>query len=298
VTVFEKSDRIGGLLRYGIPNFKMEKDLIDRRVAQMSAEGVEFLTGQHVGSAVAIADLRRDYDALLLAMGAEAPRRLTVPGSHLKGIHYAMDYLTQQNRVCEGDEVAEQILATGKRVAIIGGGDTGADCLGTAHRQHAVSIHQLEYKEAPPEDRHPSTPWPMWPIQLRVESSHEEGGYREWSAMTLAFSGDDDGNVKHLHGIRVGPKPQQQHIPGTEFTLEVELVLMAGGFSGPVRGGVLADLGVVLNTRGTVAVNDDCMSSVPGVFAAGDAQRGQSLVVWAIADGRKAAEGIEKYLGL
>jgi glutamate synthase (NADPH/NADH) small chain len=181
VTVFEKSDRIGGLLRYGIPNFKMEKHLIDRRLAQLSAEGVEFLTRRHVGADVTLSDLRRDYQAILFATGAEAPRVLNVPGVHLHGIHYAMEYLTQQNRVCEGDEVPGQITATGKRVAIIGGGDTGADCLGTAHRQHAVSIHQLEYKDSPPVGRHPSTPWPMWPIQLRVESSHEEGGYREWA---------------------------------------------------------------------------------------------------------------------
>jgi glutamate synthase (NADPH/NADH) small chain len=222
VTVFEKSDRIGGLLRYGIPNFKMEKHLIDRRLAQLSAEGVEFLTRRHVGADVTLSDLRRDYQAILFATGAEAPRVLNVPGVHLHGIHYAMEYLTQQNRVCEGDEVPGQITATGKRVAIIGGGDTGADCLGTAHRQHAVSIHQLEYKDSPPVGRHPSTPWPMWPIQLRVESSHEEGGYREWAAMTLGFSGDENGHVKQLHGIRVGPKPEQRHIPGTEFTLDVE----------------------------------------------------------------------------
>jgi glutamate synthase (NADPH/NADH) small chain len=297
VTVFEKHDRLGGLLRYGIPNFKMEKHLIDRRLAQMAAEGVEFLTGQYVGVQMSLGDLQRDYDAILLAVGAEAPRILNVPGAHLKGIHYAMEYLMQQNHVCEGDEVELQITATGKRVAIIGGGDTGADCLGTAHRQHALSIHQLEYKESPPENRHPSTPWPMWPMQLRVESSHEEGGYREWSAMTLGFSGDEHGHVKQLHGIRVGPKPEQRHLPGTEFTLDVELVLMAGGFSGPVRNGLIEELGVTLDGRGNVAVDDHFMSSVSGVFSAGDARRGQSLVVWAISEGRKAAEGIQAFLG-
>jgi glutamate synthase (NADPH/NADH) small chain len=294
VTVFEKSDRLGGLLRYGIPNFKMEKHLIDRRLAQLSAEGVEFLTSQHVGSE--IADLRRDFHAVLIATGAEAPRKLNVPGAHLRGIHYAMEYLTQQNRSCEGDEVSEQITAEGKRVAIIGGGDTGADCLGTAHRQRAVSIHQLEYKDAPPIERDPSTPWPMWPVQLRVESSHEEGGYREWAAMTLGFSGDERGNVRQLHGIRVGPKPEQRHIPGTEFTLDVELVLMAAGFTGPVRDGMVSDLGVDLDARGNIAVDQNFTSSEPGVFCAGDARRGQSLVVWAIREGRQAAEGVERYL--
>ncbi len=294
VTVFEKSDRLGGLLRYGIPNFKMEKHLIDRRLAQLSAEGVEFLTSQHVGSE--IADLRRDFHAVLIATGAEAPRKLNVPGAHLRGIHYAMEYLTQQNRSCEGDEVSEQITAEGKRAAIIGGGDTGADCLGTAHRQRAVSIHQLEYKDAPPIERDPSTPWPMWPVQLRVESSHEEGGYREWAAMTLGFSGDERGNVRQLHGIRVGPKPEQRHIPGTEFTLDVELVLMAAGFTGPVRDGMVSDLGVDLDARGNIAVDQNFMSSEPGVFCAGDARRGQSLVVWAIREGRQAAEAVERYL--
>jgi len=181
-------------------------------------------------------------------------------------------------------------------VAIIGGGDTGADCLGTAHRQKAVSIHQLEYKESPPEERHPSTPWPMWPIQLRIESSHEEGGFREWSAMTLGFSGDEHGHVKQLHGIRVGPKPDQHHIPGTEFTLEVELVLVAAGFTGPVHNGVLEQLPVPLDMRGNIAVDENCMTGVKGVFSAGDARRGQSLVVWAIAEGRKAAEGISRFL--
>ena len=296
VTVFEKSDRLGGLLRYGIPNFKMEKHLIDRRLAQLAAEGVEFLTRQHVGGNVSASGLMRDYDAVLIATGAEKARTLRVPGAELDGIHYAMEYLTQQNRVCEGDSVPGQITATGKRVAIIGGGDTGADCLGTAHRQHALSIHQLEYKEAPPNDRDPSTPWPLWPKQLRTESSHEEGGYREWAAMTLGFSGDDNGHVTRLHGIRVGPKPEQQHIPGTEFTLDVDLVLVAAGFSGAVRPGALQELGVRMDGRGNVSVDEQFMTNVPGVFSAGDARRGQSLVVWGIFEGRSAAEGIHRYL--
>lgn len=276
VAVFEKHDRLGGLLRYGIPHFKMEKHLIDRRLKQLAAEGVEFVTGRHIGVDVPFETFRRDFDAILIAIGAEAPRRLNVPGADLKGIHYAMDYLVQQDRVNEGDHIPDQILATGKRVAIIGGGDTGADCLGTAHRQGAVSIHQLEYKDAPPPERHPSTPWPMWPIQLRVESSHEEGGYREWAAMTLGFSGDENGRVTHLHGIRVGPKPEQHHIPGTEFTLPVELVLVAAGFQGPTYGEVPT-------------------APERGVYVAGDARRGQSLVVWAIAEGRKAAAEIHAF---
>ncbi len=296
VTVFEKSDRLGGLLRYGIPNFKMEKHLVDRRLAQLSAEGVDFLTRQHVGENVDVRDLKRDFDAVLIAIGAEAPRISKVPGTDLGGIHYAMDYLTQQNRVCEKDSVPGQITATGKRVAIIGGGDTGADCLGTAHRQHAKSIHQLEYKDAPPNTRDPSTPWPLWPMQLRTESSHEEGGYREWAAMTLGFAGDSSGQVKQLHGIRVGPKPEQRHIPGTEFVLDVDLVLIAAGFTGPVQKGVLEKLAVTLDAHGNVAVDEHSMTGVPGVFAAGDAKRGQSLVVWAIAEGRRAADGISRYL--
>lgn len=297
VTVFEKSDRLGGLLRYGIPNFKMEKHLIDRRLAQLSAEGVEFVVNRHVGVDMAIEDLKREFDAVLIAIGAEAPRRSNLPGSHLQGIHYAMDYLTQQNRVCEQDSIPGQITAAGKRVAIIGGGDTGADCLGTAHRQHALSIHQLEYKDAPPNTRDPSTPWPLWPMQLRTESSHEEGGFREWAAMTLGFSGNTEGNVTQLHGIRVGPKPEQAHIPGTKFTLDVDLVLIAAGFSGPVRERLLDDLALRLDRRGNIAADEFYMSNVPGVFSAGDARRGQSLVVWAIAEGRKAADGIHRYLG-
>ncbi len=295
VTVFEKSDRLGGLLRYGIPHFKMEKHLIDRRLAQLSAEGVEFVTNTHVGADISTADLRRDFDAVLIATGSESPRRMNVPGAHLQGIHYAMEYLTQQNRVCETDRVPDQIVATGKAVAIVGGGDTGADCLGTAHRQQARSIYQLEYKDAPPATRDASTPWPMWPIQLRTESSHEEGGFREWAAMTLGFSGDEHGRVRQLHGIRVGPKPEQRHVPGSEFTLDVELVLIAAGFSGPVRRGLLEDLGVPLDVRGNVIVDGSYMTGIPGVFSAGDARRGQSLVVWAIAEGRQAAEGIERY---
>jgi len=300
VTVFEKSDRLGGLLRYGIPNFKMEKHLIDRRLEQMRAEGVKFQTNAHVGGNaggnVPVADLRKGFNAILLAGGAEQPRNLNVPGRELNGIHFAMEFLPQQNKVCEGDQVPNQILATGKRVVIIGGGDTGADCLGTSHRQGAYSVTQFELLPKPPDSRSPSTPWPLWPMQLRVESSHEEGGVRDWSVNTVRFTGDEQGNVKQLHAIRVGPPPGFQPLPGTEFPLEVDLVLLAMGFTGPVRNGMIEQLGVELDNRGNVAAGADYMSSVPGVFAAGDMRRGQSLVVWAIAEGRKAARGVDAYL--
>ena len=296
VTVYEKADRIGGLLRYGIPNFKMEKHHIDRRIAQMRAEGVEFEINAHVGGNVPLSDLQRDFDAILLAGGAEHPRDLKVPGRDLNGICYAMEFLPQSNKVCEGDSVPDQILATGKHVVIIGGGDTGADCLGTSHRQRARHITQFELLPKPPDARAPQTPWPLWPMQLRVESSHEEGGIRDWSVSTVRFSGDEQGNVKKLHAIRVGPGPKFEAIPGSEFEMDSDLVLLAMGFLGPVRGGLIEELGVTLDNRGNVLTNASYMSSVPGVFAAGDTRRGQSLVVWAIAEGRKAARGVDEYL--
>ncbi len=296
VTVFEKSDRIGGLLRYGIPNFKMEKHLIDRRIAQMESEGVEFVVNAHVGVDVRVADLRHDFDAILLAGGAEQPRNLKVPGRELKGIHFAMEFLPQANKVCHGDALPDQILATGKRVVIIGGGDTGADCLGTSHRHKAAHITQFELMPKPPAERAPETPWPLWPMQLRVESSHEEGGLRDWSVSTVRFSGDAGGNVKKLHGVRVGSPPHFREIPESEFAMDVDLVLLAMGFTGPVRTGLIEELGVKLDARGNVAADENYMSSEPGVFAAGDLRRGQSLVVWAIAEGRKAARGIDVWL--
>jgi len=294
VTVFEKSDRIGGLLRYGIPNFKMEKQGIDRRMEQMEAEGVEFITKANI---TALDDLTREYQAVVLAMGAEQPRDLPVPGRELKGIHFAMDFLTQQNRRNEGDseDKSKAILATGKPVIIIGGGDTGADCLGTSHRQKASSVHQFEILPKPPEDRAPTTPWPMWPLQLRIESSHEEGGVREWAMATTKFEGDAKGNVKKLHGVRVGPGPKFAPVKGSEFTLDAELVLLAMGFTGPVKPGLIEKAGIQLDQRGNIAT-ENYQSSIPGVFAAGDARRGQSLVVWAIAEGRKAAEAANEYL--
>jgi len=294
VTVFEKADRIGGLLRYGIPNFKMEKEGIDRRIAQMEAEGVEFLINTHVTS---LEDLRKDFQAVVLAMGAEQPRNLPVPGRDLKGIHFAMEFLTQSNKRYAGDseDTSQAILATGKNVIIIGGGDTGADCLGTSHRQNAASVHQFEILPQPPDERAASTPWPLWPLQLRVESSHEEGGKREWAVATTSFEGDAAGNVKKLHGIRVGPAPKFEPIKGSEFTLDAELVLLAMGFTGPVQPGLVQSAGLQLDQRGNIAT-ENYQASIPGVFAAGDARRGQSLVVWAIAEGRKAAEGIDRYL--
>jgi glutamate synthase (NADPH/NADH) small chain len=242
--------------------------------------------------------LLKDFDAVLLAVGAERPRDVEIPGRELKGIHFAMDYLTQQNKRGAGDRVgsADEIVAMGKRVIIIGGGDTGADCLGTAHRQKALSVHQLQINGMPPEDRHHSTPWPLWPFQLRVEAAHEEGGVREWSVLTTHFSGDEQGNVKKLHCVRVGPKPALERMPGSEFYLDADLVLIAIGFSGPVRRGLVDELRFELDHRGNVKTDTTFATSVPGVFSAGDARRGQSLVVWAIAEGRKAAHYVDRYL--
>jgi len=298
VTLYEKADRIGGLLRYGIPNFKLEKHLIDRRLAQMEAEGVKFVTGAHVGVNVDARQLRMDYDAIVLAGGSEAPRNLNVPGRELKGIHFAMEFLPQQTHRVLGDEVPaeESILATGKNVVIIGGGDTGSDCLGTCLRQGAASVRQFEIMPRPPEDRSGLTPWPLWPLQLRTESSHEEGGTREWSLNTVRFEGDADGNVTGLAVVEVGPPPSFQPIAGTETVIEAGLVLLAMGFTGPVREGMLEQFGVALDARGNVATDEQSMTSVPGVFAAGDMRRGQSLVVWAIAEGRKAAAAVDAYL--
>ncbi len=300
VTVYEKADRIGGLLRYGIPHFKLEKHIIDRRLEQMSAEGVKFMTKAEVGKNVAVEDLRNDFDAIVLAGGAEHPRDLNLPGRELQGIHFAMEYLPQQNRRNLGDTIdpKTEILATGKRVIIIGGGDTGADCLGTAHRQKPLSVHQFEIMPKPPDERSPLTPWPLWPMQLRTEGAHEEGGVRDWSIATTKFTGSSSGSgeVQQLHALRVGPAPRFEPIPGTEFAMEADLVLIAMGFVGPVRNGMIDQLGVKLDPRGNVATDQNHMTSVAGVFAAGDMRRGQSLVVWAIAEGRKTAASVDRYL--
>ncbi|HUQ90395.1 MAG TPA: glutamate synthase subunit beta [Bryobacteraceae bacterium] len=307
VDLYEKADRIGGLLRYGIPDFKMEKHHIDRRLEQMRAEGVKFITNAYVGTTIPIEDLQKDYDAVLITIGAEAPRDLKVPGRELNGIHFAMDFLPQQNKRGAGDKdivadptrIGDPILATGKNVIIIGGGDTGADCLGTSHRHKAASIHQFEIMPMPPVDRAPTTPWPLWPLMLREESSHEEGGVRGWSVNTTHFSGDEHGKVKKLHGVKVGPAPRFEAIPNSEFTLDADLVLLAMGFLGPRQDGLIGALqnqGLQLDPRGNIAADENYMSSIPGVFAAGDARRGQSLVVWAIAEGRKAARGVDQFL--
>jgi glutamate synthase (NADPH/NADH) small chain len=296
VTVFEKNDRVGGLLRYGIPDFKLEKRVLDRRLEQMTEEGVKFQVNAHVGVSVPVEDLRKEFEALLLAGGAESPRDLRVPGRELKGIHFAMEFLPQQNHRVAGDTVPNGILATDKHVVIIGGGDTGADCLGTTHRQNPKSVQQFEIMPMPPEQRSPSTPWPLWPLQLRTESSHEEGGIRNWAVATAKFIGDERGHVRQLHAVRVGPPPKFEPIPGTEFTLDCDLVLLAMGFLGPVKAGMIEQLGVALDARGNVATDANCMTSVPGVFATGDMRRGQSLVVWAITEGRRAARAVDQSL--
>jgi glutamate synthase (NADPH/NADH) small chain len=265
---------------------------------------VEFIANAHVGVNVSVESLRSEYDAILLCGGAEQPRDLKIPGRELKGVHYAMEFLPQQNRRNEGDaeetllanmKAAGSILATGKHVIIIGGGDTGADCLGTSHRQGAKSIHQFEIMPKPPGDRSPSTPWPLWPLQLRTESAHEEGGIRDWSINSLKFTGDEHGNVKQLHALRVGTPPKFEAIAGSEFILDADLVLLAMGFLGPVRHGMIEQLGVELDNRGNVATKN-YMSSVDGIFVAGDMRRGQSLVVWAISEGRKAAAAVDEWL--
>ena len=296
VTVFEKSDRIGGLLRYGIPDFKLEKHIVDRRLEQMIAEGVRFESRAHVGHNVPAEDVREDFDAVLLCGGAQQPRDLPVPGRELKGIHFAMEFLPQQNKLNAGDAVEDQIRATGKHGIIIGGGDTGADCLGTCHRQKPKSVEQFEIMPEPPAERSPSTPWPLWPLQLRSESSHEEGGVRNWAVATTKFTGDENGNVKLLHGVRVGPPPKFEPIPGTDFTMPAELVLLAMGFLGPIREGMVEELGVKLDARSNIATDSNYMSSVPGIFSAGDMRRGQSLVVWAISEGRRTARAVDLFL--
>jgi glutamate synthase (NADPH) small chain len=297
VTVYEKSDRIGGLLRYGIPDFKMEKWVLERRLDQMRKEGVAFETGVCVGVDLDIRALRRDFDAVLLALGAEQARELPVPGRELKGIHRAMDFLTQQNKRVAGDTPNEEpISAEGKRVVIIGGGDTGSDCLGTAHRQGCMEVHQFELLPEPPPTRAASTPWPLWPMQLRTSHAHEEGCDRQWSLSTTKFSGQG-GRVEQLHATRVKfENGTFAPIPGTEMVLPVDLVLLAMGFVGPVKAGLLDSLGVQYDQRGNVMVDENFMTNLDGVFAAGDTKRGASLIVWAIAEGRKAATGIHQYL--
>ena len=312
VTVFEKADRVGGLLRYGIPEFKMEKRVLDRRLDLMRAEGVVFRTGMNVGADVTAADLRRDFDAILLAGGAGQPRDLSVPGRQLRGVHFAMEFLTQQNRrnaraaddADNADQTSasqEPITAAGKHVVIIGGGDTGADCLGTVHRQGALSVSQLELMPAPPNERAEDNPWPLWPNIFRTSSAHEEGGERVYAVATTELSGDSNGQVRALHGHKVScvvtnGRAAFEPSPDSAFEMKADLVLLAMGFVGPEKSRLLADLDIRLNDRGTVARDEQWMTNVPGVFAAGDMQRGQSLIVWAIDDGRRAAAAIDAYL--
>jgi glutamate synthase (NADPH) small chain len=301
VTVFERADRIGGLLRYGIPEFKMEKRILDRRLDQMRAEGTEFKAGVNVGVDITAEQLRADFDAVVLAGGATAGRDLPIPGRDLDGIHQAMEYLPWGNRVQEGDDVLgadgePPITAKGKKVVIIGGGDTGADCLGTAHRQGAANVHQFEIMPRPPEARAESTPWPTYPLMYRVSSAHEEGGERVFSVSTEEFAGKD-GRVTALKAYEVTMEDGKfVKVEGSEFDLEADLVLLAMGFVGPEKEGLLTDLGVKFTERGNVARGGDFDTSVPGVYVAGDMGRGQSLIVWAIAEGRAAAAAVDRYL--
>ena len=303
VVVYERSDRIGGLLRYGIPEFKMEKQALDRRLEQMEQEGVVFKPDCNVGVDMPVATLRAEYDALLLAGGATVSRDLPAPGRELDGIHLAMDYLPLQNQRCEGDPVpAEQFInAKGKRVVIIGGGDTGADCLGTANRQGARSVHQLEIMPQPPAQRAPDNPWPEWPRIYRTASAHEEGVQRVYAVSTRRFIDNGSGHVAGLELIEVALRNEDgrmsfEELPDTVHTLPCELVLLAMGFVGPEKSGVLAQLDVALTERGNVKRDARWMTSVAGVFTAGDMQRGQSLIVWAIAEGRSAAKSIDEFL--
>jgi glutamate synthase (NADPH) small chain len=287
VTVLERADRIGGLLRYGIPAFKLEKRWLERRLALLREEGIVFRTGCHVGVNLDPKELTRDFDAIVMAGGSTVPRDLRVPGRDLAGIHFAMEYLTLQNRASEGDAV-DVISARDKHVIIIGGGDTGADCLGTAHRQGARSVRQLELLQRPPDSRAPENPWPTWPNIFRVSSAHEEGGERHFAVATDRFSGITGDRVASLHATQLDT--------GTPVEFDADLVLLAMGFVGPERNGLIDGLGIALTERGTVARDRNWMTSVPGVFAAGDMQRGQSLIVWAIADGRSCARGVDTYL--
>jgi len=298
VTVFERADRVGGLLRYGIPEFKMEKSILDRRLNLLTAEGVTFRVNANVGVNVSVDELRKDFDSILLAGGSTAPRDLPIEGRNLKGIYFAMEYLPLQNKRCEGDTISDSefITAKDKHVVIIGGGDTGADCLGTAHRQGALSVTQFELLPKPPSNRALDNPWPNWPNIFRTSSAHEEGGEREYSILTKKFNGKN-GHVAELEAVHVEFADRKMNeVPGTEVVMKADLVLLAMGFLGPERKGMLDQLGVAINERGNVATDGEKRTSIPGIFAAGDMSRGQSLVVWAIREGRVAARYIDKYL--
>jgi glutamate synthase (NADPH/NADH) small chain len=305
VTVFEKSDRPGGLLTYGIPDFKLEKWIVERRIEQMREEGVSFQTGVHAGVDLSAAELRQGFDAVLLCCGSEQPRDLPIEGRDLDGVHFAMDFLTQQNRRGQGDSVdpAGEILAADRHVVVLGGGDTGSDCVGTSHRQGARSVTSIELLERPPGERAASTPWPLWPLMYRTSSSHLEGGEREFAVLTQRFTGSN-GRVERLHAARVrfgepdaSGRPRMEEIPGTEFEIPADRVLLAMGFVHPVHSGLVEGLGLQLDPRGNVAADTRTfVTSEPGVFAAGDCRRGQSLVVWALWEGREAARAVDAYL--
>jgi glutamate synthase (NADPH/NADH) small chain len=310
VTVFERADRPGGLLMYGIPDFKLEKPHVWRRIKQIEGEGVEFRCNANVGVNVPTAELRDGFDAILLAGGATAPRDLPIPGRNLRGIYFAMDFLPQQNAKNQGDSISDQILATGKDTIVIGGGDTGSDCTGTSNRQGCRSLTQFELLPQPPDvgsyprasERPANSPWPLWPMILRTSTSHEEGCHREWSILTKEFRADSSGNVESLVTVRVEWAPDasgrqaMREVPGSEQVWPCQLVLLAMGFLGPEKRGPIADLGLELDPRGNVKADSNYMTSVEGVFAAGDLRRGQSLVVWAIHEGREAARAIDKHL--
>ncbi|MCX2969047.1 glutamate synthase subunit beta [Streptomyces sp. TRM70308] len=298
VAVYERADRVGGLLRYGIPEFKMEKRHINRRIEQMRAEGTKFRTGVEIGRDLSATDLRRRYDAVVIAAGATTARDLPVPGRELRGVYQAMEYLPLANKVQEGDYVTPPISAEGKHVVVIGGGDTGADCVGTAHRQGAASVTQLEIMPRPGEERAPHQPWPTFPMLYKVTSAHEEGGERVYSVSTTHFEGDEDGNVTALHLTEVefvdGKLTQK---PGTERRIPAELVTLAMGFTGTDQeNGLVRQFGLAMDERGNVGRDADYATNIDGVFVAGDAGRGQSLIVWAIAEGRAAARGVDRYL--
>jgi len=301
VTVFERADRIGGLLRYGIPEFKMEKRHINRRMEQMQAEGVEFVTNANIGVTVPIEDLRKNFDAIVLCGGATQARNLDVPGREFKGTYYAMEYLPQSNKVQEGDKVENQIHAKDKHVVILGGGDTGADCISTAIRQGCKSLVSLELLPQPPENRPADNPWPQWARIFRTAPAHDEGGDRLFSVMTKKLIGEN-GVLKKLQAVKLdwipqpaGP-PKMQEIPGSEFEIPADLVFLAMGFLGPEKNPLFEKLGIELDPRSNVKADANKMTNVPGVFVAGDMTRGQSLIVWAIAEGRKAAQGVDKWL--
>ncbi len=304
VTVFERADKAGGLLRYGIPDFKMEKWVLDRRIRQMEAEGVVFRTNTNVGVDISAAELQAQFDVTVLAGGSTKSRDIPVPGRELEGVYFAMEFLPQQNKKVSGvwSEEHLQLTAEGKKVVILGGGDTGADCLGTVHRQGATEVYQFEIMPKPPAERDETMPWPFYPMILRTSAAHEEGGKRDWSISTKSFSGED-GKLKKLHGIRVewsAPdatgRRKMEEVPGSEFEIECDLVLLALGFLHPQQEGLLTDLDVELDARGNVKSDSHYASNKPGVFACGDMRRGQSLIVWAIAEGREAASNVDRYL--